>query len=521
MDINLDTIKRIISSDELCDKVNSFNYRSSYITKIEDYVFSLCDSVGSANANIEFINRYLTKFVINSGSKEDIFFNRVLLRLYGYDIKDTTFINILNSFNFEEVKELLIQRYNQFIISNTFVNIDDLKKMLTFYCYVCPNYVMPVEYINYFTYYLISKSVVLDYDLICYYYKIFSIYFSNSKGIETSFEISNSLVDDPYYDNKNKKIIIYKQSIKNRIDYNILADIFFKIKYLYLIKCINDSSNRCYSYDQLCLVKEICLLTIMGDDFFDNNYGDISFSSVLKKQSMHTVRDYFFSIGLNIPINNDYEVLSVLNDIDDSVDKAISIDVLFDLTLKNENPNLLRGLMRNYPILGCEYRNDKRKSLLTLLLDIYVNRKLLTNLNRDLEWYNTKLGNGEDDVVMPKIKRLNNKISVCSSYINVMSFSINNGNMTSDDLVRSISDLITYDTNDLMIQNDICSILCNIVPKKIKNLCVDRNTNYKESLKKKIIKCYLDSMVLVKSNFDSIYFMRVYSSLELCIKAID
>ena len=72
-----------------------------------------------------------------------------------------------------------------------------------------------------------------------------------------------------------------------------------------------------------------------------------------------------------------------------------------------------------------------------------------------------------------------------------------------------------------MIQNDICSILCNIVPKKIKNLCVDRNTNYKESLKKKIIKCYLDSMVLVKSNFDSIYFMRVYSSLELCIKAID
>ena len=171
--------------------------------------------------------------------------------------------------------------------------------------------------------------------------------------------------------------------------------------------------------------------------------------------------------------------------------------------------------------MGCEYKFDKRKSLLKLLLDIYSNRKLLNNLNKDLAWHNGKLGNGEDDIIMPKINRLNDKISVCSSYIEVMSTCINSSDMTSDDLVRSISDLITYDTNDLMIQNDICSILSVVVPRKIKKLCTNRDGEYKEFLKQKIIKCYVDSMGLSRSSFDSLYFMKIYSSLDLCIKAID
>ena len=207
-----------------------------------------------------------------------------------------------------------------------------------------------------------------------------------------------------------------------------------------------------------------------------------------------------------------------MSDLDD---KAISVDVLFDLVLKHENPNLLRGLVKSYPILSSEYRNDKKKSLLTLLLDIYKNRKLLNNFNKDLNWYKSKLGKDEDLVIIPKIERLNDKISVCSSYINVMSSIINNGDMTSSDILRSISDLITYDTNDVIAKNDIFSILNVSVPKKIFKLCTDRSNEYKDNLKKKIIKCYLDSMGLVRNNMDTVYFMKLYSSLEECIKVID
>ena len=146
---------------------------------------------------------------------------------------------------------------------------------------------------------------------------------------------------------------------------------------------------------------------------------------------------------------------------------------------------------------------------------------MLINLNKDLEWYNSKLGNGEDEVVVPKVERLKNKISVCTSYINVMSTSINNSDMTSFDLIRSISDLITYDTVDKNVQKDICSILNIIVPNKIKRLCSDRSILYKEDFKKRVIKCYLDSMGLARNNFDSIYFMKIYSSLEVCIKSFD
>ena len=154
-------------------------------------------------------------------------------------------------------------------------------------------------------------------------------------------------------------------------------------------------------------------------------------------------------------------------------------------------------------------------------MDIYKNKKLLINLNKDLEWHNNKLGNGEDEIIAPKVERLKNKIDVCTSYINVMSTSINNGDMTSSDLIRSISDLITYDTVDINVQNDICSILNVIVPNKIKRLCSDRSILYKENFKKRVIKCYLDSMGLARNNFDSVYFMKIYSSLEICIKAFD
>ena len=521
MDINLELVKRIISSDELCDKVNSAQYKDDYKKQIENYILLLCNSFDNINSNIEYINRYLRKFVINNGSKEDVFFNNVLLKLYPYSIRNAEYINILNDIGINEIKESLIEKFNQVIVGNSFVNIEYLKRMLMFYCYACPNYIMPIDYINYFTYYLVSKSVVLDYDLISYFYKMFSLSFSISKGLDVLFSIDEQIINnDPYYDNRKRKIILYKHSIGSKVDYNVLGDIFYQIKYLYLLKNINDPKNNSYSFEQLRFVKEVCLITILGEDYFEEKYGDISFSSDLKKQSKSTVRDFYKHLGLSIDNFSD-SFVSISSSISDDCDKPINIDVLFDLVLKNENPNLLKSIIRNYPILGCEYKNDKRKSLLTLLLDIYKNKKLLSNFNKDLEWHNRKLGGDEDDLLLPKIDRLKNKICVCTSYINIMSLSISCGDMISDDIIRSISDLITYDTTDLSIQNDICSILCSIIPKKISRLCSERNNVYKESFKKKVIKCYLDSMGLVRNNFDSVYFMKVYSSLELCIKAFD
>jgi len=519
---NLELIKRIISSDELCDQVNSLPNRDSYVSSICAYLTQLCSDIGSVNSNIDFFNRYLRKFVINSGSKEDIFFNSVLLRLYSFDIKDSSFIQILNSFNFYEVKELLIQRYNQYVVNNSSISNSELVRMLSFYCYVCPNYVMPVSYINFFTNRLVNNNISLDFDLMCYYYRAFALCFSRDKDVIAPVSIMERVQGvDPYYDNNHSDIVIYKQSIKDKVDYVILADIFYQIKYLYLINCINSINNVKYSFDQLRLVKEICLISILGNVYFDNNYGDISFSSELKRQSRYIVRDYYNSIGVNVDIDVSYDVLAFPRDVASDCDSSVSIDVLFDLVLKNENPNLLRNLIKRYPVLGCEYKFDKRKSLLRLLLDVYNNRKLLSNLNKDLEWHKSKLNNGEDDIIMPKIDRLNDKISVCSSYIGVMSTCINSSDMTSDDLVRSISDLITYDTHDVMIQNDICTILSVVVPRKIKKLCASRGDDYKEYMKQKIIKCYLDSMGLSRSSFDSLYFMKIYSSLDLCIKAID
>lgn len=519
---NLELIKRIISSDELCDQVNSLSDRDSYISSISSYLVQLCSDIGSANSNIDFINRYLNKFVINIGSKEDMFFDSVLLRLYSYDIKDSNFVSFLEGFNFSEVKELLIQRYNQYVINDSNISSFELVRMLSFYCYVCPNYVMPISYINFFTNRLVNSDISLDYDLISYFYRAFALCFSRDKGVIVPVSIMERVRGmDPYYDSSHSEIIIYKQSIKCKIDYVILADIFYQIKYLYLINCINSVGNTKYSFEQLRLVKELCLISILGNDYFDSNYGDISFSCELKKQSRYTVRDYFKSIGVNTFVDVSYDVLAFPRDVASDSDSSVSIDVLFDLVLRGENPNLLIGLVKSYPVLGCEYRNNKRKSLLKLLLDIYSNRKLLSNLNKDLEWHNSKLGSENDDIIMPKINRLCDKISVCSSYIDVMNTCINSSDMTSDDLVRSISDLITYDTHDVMIQNDICSILSVIVPRKIKKLCTNRDGEYKEFLKQKIIKCYVNSMGLSRSSFDSLYFMKIYSSLDLCIKAID
>ena len=394
--------------------------------------------------------------------------------------------------------------------------------MLSFYCYVCPNYVMPISYINYFACRLVNNNVSLDYDLISYFYKAFALCFARDKSVMVPVYIKERVMGlDPYYDNNHSEIIIYKQSISNFVDYYVLSDIFYQIKYLYLINCINSIGNTRYSFDQLRLVKELCLISILGSDYFDSHYGDISFSSDLKRLSRYTVRDYFKSIGANGDIDVSYDVLAINREIGSYDDNPISIDVLFDLVLKNENPNLLGSLIKSYPVLECEYKGNKRKSLLRLLLDIYSNRKLLSNFNRDLEWYKSRLGNEEDSIILPKIERLNDKISVCSSYINVMNSCINSSDMTLGYLCRSISDLITYDTSDEMIQNDIYSLLSVVIPRKIYKLCYGRDSVYKEFFKEKIIKCYMDSMGLVKSNFDSSYFMRIYSCLDLCIKAID
>ncbi len=519
MDISFDLIRKIISSDELCDKVNLSENSDSYLNALEDYVFSLCNSYESVKVNIVYINRFLRKFVINRGSKEDIFFNRVLLSLYKYDIKDSSFNDILNDFDFHSIKNFLVQRYDQNVINNSSVSREEIVKMLLFYCFVCPNYLLPISHVNYFVFNLLKYDISISSDLVCYFYRMFSLCISNEKNMDVDFCVSDSFsLNDPYYDRRNK-IVVYSKKVGNKLDCSVLFDIFFQRDYLYLLKCINEGSN--YSFEQLELVKELCLISIYDRDYFESNYGDISFSNYLRKKSFSDFKDYLSGLKLDIDISYDYDVLSVSLDVLDDKDKASSIDLLFDLTLENENPNLLRELIKNYPILGCEYKSDKRKSLLNLLLDIYSNRKLLANLNKDLNWYNMKLSDDSDSLVLSRIERLENKIKVCSSYISVMSHSINSCDMTSSDILRSISDLITYKTNDVMIQNDIFSILNSIVPKKIESLCFDRSDGYKNQLKSRIIKCFIDSMSLVRNDFEINYFMRIYSCLNSCIKVID
>lgn len=517
MDVNLELVKRIISSDELCDKVNSGDNSELYIKQIQSYVLSLADI--NANGNINYINRYLRKFVLNK-SKEDIFFDKVLLKCYSLGIKDTEFLNILSSFNFDGIKEILVKKYNEYVVNRTKVSPDTLIKMLSLYCYTCPNYIFPISYINYFTYYLYSLNVFLEIDLMSYFYKEFSLCFSTSKNIKTSFVVQDNVDDnDPYYDNTRRKIILYRNSIGNSIDPFVLADIFFQITYLYILNGINDTNNKVYTFDQLQLVKEICLISILGNDFYNINYGDVSFSTSLRKQSLDVVSNYFSSLDLKVVLKKEViDSISVDKQLDCKTDKVISIDILFDQVIRNENPNLISSLIRSYPILGSEYKNNKKKSLLNLILDIYSNKKLLINLNKDLEWYK---GKKEDELVAKAIQKLNNKISVCNSYISVMNSIIMNSDITTYDLLRSISDLITYSHSNKMVKNDICLVMREIIPKKIKRLCIDRDDDYKQELKKKIIKCYLDSLELVKNQISVDYFMKLYSTLELCISAFD
>jgi hypothetical protein len=521
VDIGLELVKRIISSDELCDKVNSTEYKNEYIHQIEDYILSLISDVSNINYNFQYVNRYLRKFVIGKSSSENVFFNPILLKLYELDIRDPLFSEILGIIKFDETKEFLMQKYDQYVIKNCRVSCDELVRMLSFYCYVCSNYVLPSNYIDFFTYNFIDKDISLSYDLLCFFYKSFALSFADSKSLNVNFEVCSQIVrNDPYYDNRRYKVVIYNQDIGEKVDPLVLSDLFFQIKYLYLLKGINDFSNKVYSYEQLCLVKEVCLISILGDDFFDSNYGGISFSNELRSQSRSTVRSYFKKIGLNICVP-DFSFIDIDYDVMDDEDKPTSIGILFDIILKRENPNLLKELLKNYPVLGCEYKKYKKKSLLGLLLDIYSNRRLLVSFNRDLEWYSGRVNKGEDLVVLPKIERLNDKISVCTSYINVMSLLIKNGDMILSDIVRSIGDLITYDSSDSIVRNDIFSILNTIIPLKISKLCSGRNMAYRDFMKKKIIKCYMDSMDLVRNNIDVTYFMKLYSCLENSISACD
>lgn len=515
MDVNIELVKQIISSDELCDKVNSGDNSATYIKQIENYILYLIDS--DVYSNIEFINRYLIKFAFKT-NLEDIYFNNIFMKVYSMNIKNDQFLNILDSIKFEENKEKIKKQFDQYVKTRVRVSPDMLVRMLNFYRYIYPKFVFSKEYVDYFTYYLYSLDVSLEHDAICYYYKEFIYYFCDVKGINRSFEIINSSIqNDPYYDNVRRRIIIYSKDISDKVDPLILADIFYQIAYLYILKGINDPNNKVYTFEQLKLVKEICLMSIIGFDYYDENYGSISFSHELKRESYKTASDYFSKLGLKYHFNFNDKTDNIVSN-DNLEDRPFSIDILFDQMLKKENPNLIVGLVRNYPVLGTEYKNGKKKSILSLILDIYNSKKLFSNLNKDLLWYKRK---EQDLVVSDKIERLNDKISVCSSYINVMNSIILNSDLTSYDLLRSISDLITYQKNDIKIRGDIYLILKDVIPKKIKRLCENRDSIYRENLKRKIIKCYLDSMNLIKNSVDISYFMKLYSTLELCIFSLD
>lgn len=497
MDINIDLIKQIISSDELCEKVNSTTYRDSYKKQIMRFVLYLCDDI---KTNISYINRYLKFFVVNNKNKEDAFFDPVLLKSYSKDISDTDYLNIIGGFGFYEIKELLIKKYDQIVKSGTYY---DIIRMLYFYMYICGNMVLPNNYIDYFTKYIILNDLSFRDDLIVYFYKQFALSYSLSRGLNIKFRVVQEITkSDPYYDNRKNEISIYRHEITNRLNYNVLASIFAQIKYLYILKSINDPDNVVYSFEQLRLVKELCVVSLIGEDEFNSNYSHISMSNTLHQESHKTLKSYFNKLGVKVNID------SVLFDIDMSID---SIDVLFDNVLNSEGPNLLKSLIKNYPVLACEYKFDRKKSLLNLLLDIYSNRKLLVNLNKDLDWYRTK---NDNEFAASKIKRLENKISVCESCISVMNLIVNNGDFLLDDLLRSISDLILHNSSKDYVKNDIYAVLKVVVPRKVRKMCRGKDKEYIEETRKKIIECYMKSLGTVRNNMDIDYFMKLYSTLD-------
>lgn len=492
MDINLDLVREIISSDEMCDKANSLSYRDSYIKKIEEYILFLVDDIKHIDKNIEYINRYLRKFVINSYKREDIIFNRVFLKLYSLNIDNKEFSFILDSFKFNDLKDEFVKKYDQIIINKSLIDKTLLSKMLNFYAYIVPNFKFNSNYISYFIYYIDKYNYSFSYDLIVYFYKQIGSCFADLNKINVSFLVREGI--DPYYDNKNS-IVLDKSKLSSNIDFDIISDILFQVNYINVISFIGKTNNLKYSFLQLRLVKELSLISILGKDYYFEHYYDSSVTNYMKCDASLNIKSFLSKIGINY---NSW-----------SFNPPLLIDVLFDEVISHENPNLIMGLIKSYPILGSEYKNYKKKSLLSIMLDLYYNQKLLINLNRDLSWYRGKIGSDSDSVILPKIERLVDKVSVCSSYIDVLTLVINKGDMSFDDLMCSISDLITYNTSDVKIQNDICIILENIIPKKIERLYKKGYLSDKDKFKKKIIKCYTDSLSLVSISMESDYFIFV------------
>ncbi|MBP3921089.1 MAG: hypothetical protein J6D28_05950 [Bacilli bacterium] len=518
MNTNLDLIKRIISNDDLCDKVNSMECKDTYIEQIKNYVLLLIKN--KSTNDIPCIARYINKFVINNyKTKEDMIFDEIVMS--SCQLNDTLIKSTLEKIEFYHIKEMLIRKYEQVITNNSTIDNYSFNRMILFYYYICDNFIMPTNYIDFFISNIVRKKIELNHNFLIYFYKQFSISYATSQKLNVSFEIIDGVINnDPYYDNKNNKIILYKQNIDKHIDTNIIADIFYQIKYLYLVKCIDNPNNKNYTYEQLQLVKEISLVSILGEDYFSRNFANVSFKNILKKQSFDTMINYFSKLG--ITINDKYvsDFILIDNDIPDNEDKNVSIDILFDKILKRENNNLIRELVRNYPVLGAEYKNNRRKNLLNLLIDIYNNKKLLVNLNKDLDWHNNKYS-VKDEIVMMKINKLNDKIIVCNSYIGVMNAIINNSDYSIDGILDSIFALITYDTNDFIIKSDICTILKDVVPRKINKLCHTRNETYINNFKKKFINCYLDALGKISGNSDTSYFMKIYDCLDIIVKAFN
>ena len=496
MDINLDLIKQIISSDELCMKVNSTVYKESYKKQIVKYVLYLC---GDIETNISYINRYLKYFVITNKNKEDAFFDPVVLKSLEKGIHNKEYVDILKSFGFFEIKEILMKKYDQIIKSD---NNSNLSKMIYFYMYICGNTVLPTNYVDYFIKKIVTNKYKFNYDMIVYLYKEFALSYSNKYGLNIKFEVRDKFIkSDPYYDSKKNEIFIYKHDIIDEINYSIISSIFSQINYLIILKSINDPDNKVYTFDQLRLVKELCLISILGEDAYNNSYSNISFSNHMHKEAYKKTKEYFSNLGIEI---KDFEDITL------DIEKG-SIDILFDSVIKKEGVNLIKSLVKNYPVLACEYKPEKKKSILALLLDIYSNNKLLINLNKDLEWHKTK---NDNEVTHDKIKKLEDRITVCKSVVSVMNDVINNGDMMLDDLLISISDLILYNTNKEYVKKDIYTVLKSIIPKKIYNMCKGHDVNYIEDVRKKIIECYLTSLNTVRENMDMDYFMKLYSTLD-------
>jgi len=504
MDINVDLIKNIIGSDDLCDKVNTSEYRNAYIEQIKIYLLDLLNN----EYDIQYIIRYIKKFVLQYSSKEDMLFDEVLLKTYSLNINNTEFKSILVNISFEDTKNVLLQRYNEIINNNVDISDFSFNRMIRFYCYALNDLVLSKKNVDYFIRCIFKKNVDLNKDIVRYIYKVFSIAYSSFK---TCVFLDSNSSKDPYYDGDYNGIVLYNEYVSDSIDLDVIADIFYQIDYINLYTEINGKSIR-YTYEQLKFAKEMCLYNILGKKYFFENYSDISYTNVLHENAYNKLNEYLNNLGISSNLKYDCILEVDYENNDDDNDSIISIDLLFDQVVKRENDNLLRQYIYKYPVLGSEYKGSNKKSLLNLLLDIYNNKKLLKNFYHDLEWYNSK--DSQDIVVSEKQEKLKNKISICSSYIEVMNSIINNSNISSEEVIKSISALITYGTDDVNCQNDIYMILNYVIPKKIRSLCYNRNEKYIEKFRKNVVSSYLSSMNKKSKDFNFNYFMKIYSCLE-------